>query len=561
MKKLFALVLALCIMIPSSSYAANKPEEYAAWIQKFVDEFTAHVAGTPDEQKMAAYDEPIKLTSWTRYNSALDSMMPELYEDYGETYDNNRFSDVFKALFNIDVEYLWHSLDNDYTQQVRLAMAAGELPDFFVVTEQSDIVELAEAGVIMNLTDLIDQYAASWNIEYWNADGGRSLEMASYEDNVYGMAIMGACTDELSWLWMRQDWLDALGLSEPTTMEELRACIDAFCAADFDGNGVDDTIGMAVDSGLWYASRGLFSGFGAYPQYWVEKNGDLEWGGVSEENKAALQFMTDLYADGRMDVEWVVSSKDRFQSVIDGKCGVFYGGFWEAGRCEDCCDLDPNAKWVSVELPTLTGVPAMSPVKVHNYGWICINADCKNPEAVFKLAASTIYSYINANLAGFYAEAGSAGGSIGWLSPIYTGMYPTITIDAVNQMVYAYETGDASQLTAFGKMYYVMYQEEVETGVGIYYHLMFGPEDNSAMWELKRIADENRYFYDGYYGARSEFMNERWSTVLSEQLIAYTKIINGEVGVDEGFDAWVANFNALGGDRITAEVNEWYHNR
>ena len=49
--------------------------------------------------------------------------------------------------------------------------------------------------------------------------------------------------------------------------------------------------------------------------------------------------------------------------------------------------------------------------------------------------------------------------------------------------------------------------------------------------------------------------------MLSEQLIAYTKIINGEVGVDEGFDAWVANFNALGGDRITAEVNEWYHNR
>ena len=191
----------------------------------------------------------------------------------------------------------------------------------------------------------------------------------------------------------------------------LRACIDAFCAADFDGNGVDDTIGMAVDSSLWYASRGLFSGFGAYPQYWVEKNGDLEWGGVSEENKAALQFMAGLYADGRMDVEWVVSSKDRFQSVIDGKCGVFYGGFWTASRCEDCCDLDPNAKWVSVELPTLTGAPAMSPVKVHNYGWICINADCKNPEAVFKLAASTIYCYINADLAGFYADAGSAGGS------------------------------------------------------------------------------------------------------------------------------------------------------
>lgn len=560
MKKLFALVLALCMLVPSVSYAAAKSDEYDAWIQKLVDEFTAHVDGTQDEEKMAPYDEPITLTSWTRYNSALDNMMPDLFEDYGETYDDNRWTDVFKSLFNIDVEYLWHSLDSDYTQQVRLAMAAGELPDFFVVTEQSDIMELAEAGVIMNLDDMIDQYASSWNIEYWNEDGGRSLEMASYQGDVYGLTVMGACTDELSWLWMRQDWLDELGLSEPTTIDELRACIDAFCAADFDGNGVNDTVGMAIDSGLWYSTRGLFSGFSAYPQYWVEKDGNLEWGGVSEENRAALQFLADLYAEGKMDVEWVVSSKNRFQSVVDGKCGAFYGGFWEASQCEDCCDLDPDARWVSVELPSQTGDPVMSPVRVHNYGWICINANCEHPEAVFKLAAATIYSYVNAELAPFYAESGSAGGSIGLLSPIYTGMYPFITIDAANEIAYAYETGDDSQLTAFGKMYYDLYQEERQNDSGMYYDLMFGPNDYSAWWELKRIADEGRFFYDGFYGANSEFMNERWSSILSEQLIAYTKIITGEVGVDEGFDAWLASFDSLGGGQITEEVNEWYHN-
>ena len=104
MKKLFALVLALCMLVPSVSYAAAKSDEYDAWIQKLVDEFTAHVDGTQDEEKMAPYDEPITLTSWTRYNSALDNMMPDLFEDYGETYDDNRWTDVFKSLFNIDVE-------------------------------------------------------------------------------------------------------------------------------------------------------------------------------------------------------------------------------------------------------------------------------------------------------------------------------------------------------------------------------------------------------------------------------------------------------------------------
>ena len=53
-------------------------------------------------------------------------------------------------------------------------------------------------------------------------------------------------------------------------------------------------------------------------------------------------------------------------------------------------------------------------------------------------------------------------------------------------------------------------------------------------------------------------MLERWETILSEELIAYTKIIIGETTVEEGFADWVNTFNSLGGDRITQEVNEWY---
>ena len=37
----------------------------------------------------------------------------------------------------------------------------------------------------------------------------------------------------------------------------------------------------------------------------------------------------------------------------------------------------------------------------------------------------------------------------------------------------------------------------------------------------------------------------------------YTKIIIGESSIDD-FDTFVADFNKLGGDDMTAEVNEWY---
>ena len=125
------------------------------------------------------------------------------------------------------------------------------------------------------------------------------------DDAVYGLPIVQASTDEFSYLWLRKDWMDALGLANPTTFDDLVTIMDAFMAADFDGNGVDDTIGIGIDKDLWYSTRGLFSAFQAYPQYWIEKDGALEWGGISEENKAALQFLADLYAKGYIDPEFV----------------------------------------------------------------------------------------------------------------------------------------------------------------------------------------------------------------------------------------------------------------
>ena len=53
-------------------------------------------------------------------------------------------------------------------------------------------------------------------------------------------------------------------------------------------------------------------------------------------------------------------------------------------------------------------------------------------------------------------------------------------------------------------------------------------------------------------------MQDRWTTIKYEQLTDFTKIIIGEVGVDEGFDNWLKTFDSMGGTQITNDVNEWY---
>ena len=78
---------------------------------------------------------------------------------------------------------------------------------------------------------------------------------------------------------------------------------------------------------------------------------------------------------------------------------------------------------------------------------------------------------------------------------------------------------------------------------------------------LGNAINEERINYNGFRGAQSEFMQDRWSAIVDEQLLAFTRIIIGEVELEEGFATWLETFNNMGGDQITEEVNEWYANR
>ena len=51
-------------------------------------------------------------------------------------------------------------------------------------------------------------------------------------------------------------------------------------------------------------------------------------------------------------------------------------------------------------------------------------------------------------------------------------------------------------------------------------------------------------------------MSEKLSTLKKQQLTDFTAIIMGK-DID-AFDTFVENWNKLGGEKMTEEVNEWY---
>ena len=84
---------------------------------------------------------------------------------------------------------------------------------------------------------------------------------------------------EMNEMWIRQDWLDKLGLEVPRTWDEMAAVAEAFVTQDPDGNGEADTIGilgpgnsdhMNATGANQFGLDPLFSSFQSYPQYWLQ---------------------------------------------------------------------------------------------------------------------------------------------------------------------------------------------------------------------------------------------------------------------------------------------------
>lgn len=74
---------------------------------------------------------------------------------------------------------------------------------------------------------------------------------------------------------------------------------------------------------------------------------------------------------------------------------------------------------------------------------------------------------------------------------------------------------------------------------------------------IDEMQSDGRILINRFVGAPTETMTEKMSTLEKMRDEMFNKIIIGEASVDE-FDKFVEDFNSLGGEQITNEVNEWY---
>ena len=172
------------------------------------------------------------------------------------TYEDNAYTRYLKERLNIQNEDVLEGENSDsYGEAVQILMEDQQLPDLLVVKGRETVKELVRRGMVEDLTTVYEECTTERIKEMYQSYGEALLESATFDGRLY--ALPDAEVDHgASLLWLRKDWMERLGLSDPVTLEEGMEIIRQFVKADMAGN--QETVGVAGSTDLVSENSGTY---------------------------------------------------------------------------------------------------------------------------------------------------------------------------------------------------------------------------------------------------------------------------------------------------------------
>ncbi|NQX68355.1 extracellular solute-binding protein [Paenibacillus alba] len=259
-------------------------------------------------------------------------------------YENNRWTKWINE--NSPVKIKWVPVTRNQAQpKLNALIASGEAPNLIWEYDRNYISQLANQGAIQPIDDYINKYSTTFkaylekhpDLKPYLTINGKMYAVSYERDTVANHGI-----------WIRQDWLDKLGLKAPTTLEELLDVARKFKDGDPDGNGKADTVPFALSTSATSIFRTLF--FTQENQWYVE-GGKLQFGRVLDRYADSLAFQKQLFDEGLIDKEYITDTNFQRSSQLltTGKAGIYLANWDIQAANSELLKNVPTAKLVPLE--------------------------------------------------------------------------------------------------------------------------------------------------------------------------------------------------------------------
>lgn len=548
---LLALAFSMLWISACSGNNTSKPQETTTPSASQPTETAQASPSSSDdgEWKLKKFDPPVTISTAIAIRD-LDKLRN------GDTYEDNPLTRWYRDNLGIQTKYQWLLTDQGdaLNQKIRLAMASGEqLPDVLPIDDNVLLNELIESGQIMPIDEAFEKYASprtkeayAKNPDVWTAvtKDGKKWGLPQISDGNIGDTIM----------WIRQDWLDAVHLRAPETIEQFEAVLEAFKQA------YPDKIPLALSGKALQPLAGYMGDaqfvFGATQPYIWDKGADgkLRYGSVQPAFKDGLAKLKSWFEKGYIGKEFATHDEQKAASLFtSGEAGIIFGPGWMgAWPLEDTSKNVPDAVVKPYELPSgvdgavgrigtrlvyityvfRKGFEHMEPL-LHYYD-VSMSGLLEDPDSPFAAGQGEGYDYVKKD------------GEISWDVPDGA-VELRYTIATVGNTPPGMIEGDnIFERVAAGKRDTIYEQKLASSSSPLYLE--------GRIVSLKQLDKARRNLF---IGAPVKTMVSKWPLLTqmeSEVTISYIYGKTSDAELDQFFRDWLSK----GGQQITDEVNEWY---
>ncbi|MBC7235070.1 MAG: extracellular solute-binding protein [Chloroflexi bacterium] len=514
----------------------------------------------PDLPPGVPHTPPIVITGSRRVDAGT-KFLP------GDSLDDNPWNRMIQKLFGVKFKVAWTwSTSDEANTKYNLALASGDMPDIMETVPLTIFVKMVEANVLLELGPIWDQYASERWKETFREFGDKPWVQCTINGKRWALPRTEQLAQNDTCLWVRQDWLNKLGLEPPKTLDELYEVGMAFVKAGIGAGPAGSTYGLLANVQFRNSWRGsldpIWGGHHLtcnWSRFGWSKEGDrLRYDGIRPEAKDALALLRKWYADGMFRKDFfTIPTSEVHKDLAAGVCGMQFCPSWGADR--DTLANFPEAEWAFYDVPTGPGgFKGKFTENPFAKGVFCCPKDFKHADKWIEVANWRLQKREDPwrRMHGWrgcdydFDDKGNL---------IYPGIYYTPWTFGP----FGTRGGGRSDPRADSRA--IRYQLEEWAKIP--------PEKRDAMQEavfkdpITVLSNRARLFLverspsdglmDAFQGMPTPTMVERQVDLNKLEDQTFISIIIGEQPLD-AFDAFVDNWKKLGGDRITEEVNEWY---
>lgn len=307
---------------------------------------------------------------------------------------------MMEAAVNIDLQMTVPQAGEDISK-LNTLLAAGDIPDLIFFNDRVQAVNYYQEGLIAELDDALADFPKLK--QHFSESQWEAMKFKGKTIGTPGLELVSGIN---GW-WVRNDWLQKLGLSVPTTTEELFEVMRAFTFDDPDGNGVKDTYGFIAgvpkDGNISNPAvqqlglNGVMWLFGVNPHKF-----DIEGDRIVNHNtdprmKEAVAFVNRMVTEQVIDPDWVTISEAgaKEERIEKGNIGVVYNDWRMMDEPERMFEVAGEViDWVSI--PPVQGPDGnriLGELAFQNNLWAVSAKAAGDPEKLKRILAFLEYWY------------------------------------------------------------------------------------------------------------------------------------------------------------------------